>query len=122
MERLESQISAKGMEVFARIDHAAEAGLYLRPTDLIIFVNARACTPLMQSSQTVGIDLPLKALVWQDKAGNTGLSYNGTIIFFKFPRKGLNWIVQRRGLAADAEDNQKMAAALIAISTKVANP
>jgi uncharacterized protein (DUF302 family) len=67
------------MNVFARIDHgagAAEVGLTLRPTELIIFGNARGGTPLMQSSQTVGIDLPLKALVWQDAAAQTWISYN----------------------------------------------
>jgi uncharacterized protein (DUF302 family) len=66
MDRLEAEIRAHGMTVFARIDHAtgaAEAGLELRPTELIVFGNARGGTPLMQSVQTVGIDLPLKALV-----------------------------------------------------------
>ena len=65
--------------MFAHIDHAADAaavGLALRPTDLLIFGNAKGGTPLMQSVQTIGIDLPLKALVWQDEAGMTWLSYN----------------------------------------------
>ena len=78
MERLEAEIRAHGMQVFARIDHAAgaaEVGLDLRPTELIIFGNARAGTPLMQMSPTVGLDLPLKALVWQDEVGKTWLSY-----------------------------------------------
>jgi uncharacterized protein (DUF302 family) len=67
------------MTVFARVDHAAgaaEAGLPLRPTDLLIFGAARGGTPLMQAAQTIGIDLPLKALVWQDEEGKTFLSYN----------------------------------------------
>jgi uncharacterized protein (DUF302 family) len=79
MDRLVAEIRAKGMNVFARIDHAAgaaEVGLKLRPTELILFGNARGGTPLMQSVQTVGIDLPLKALVWQDAAGKTWISYN----------------------------------------------
>ena len=79
MDRLEAEIRAQGMTVFARIDHAAgaaEAGLKLLPTELIIFGNARGGTPLMQSIQTVGIDLPLKALVWEDASGTTWLSYN----------------------------------------------
>src|SRR6476619_8254171 len=79
MNRLETEIRTKGLEVFARIDHAAgaaEVGLNLRPTELIIFGNAKAGTPLMQSIQTVGIDLPLKALVWQDASGTAWLSYN----------------------------------------------
>src|SRR5215470_11850564 len=74
MDRLEAEIKAKGMTVFARIDHAAGAAavaLALRPTELLIFGNARGGTPLMQSAQTIGIDLPLKALVWQDASGKT---------------------------------------------------
>jgi len=66
MDRLEAEAKAKGMTVFARIDHAAGAtgmGLSLRPTELLIFGNAKGGTPLMQSVQTIGIDLPLKALV-----------------------------------------------------------
>lgn len=79
MSRLEAEIRAKGLTVFAHIDHAAgaaEIGLQLRPTDLIIFGNAKGGTPLMQSVQTIGIDLPLKALVWQDASGDTWLSYD----------------------------------------------
>ena len=75
IDRLEAEIRAKGMAVFARIDHAAgaaEVGLTLAPTELIVFGNARGGTPLMQSVQTVGIDLPLKVLVWQDAAEKTG--------------------------------------------------
>src|SRR5437867_13425821 len=95
MDRLEAEIRAQGMTVFARIDHAAgaaEAGLELRPTELIIFGNARGGTPLMQASQTAGIDLPLKALVWQDAAGKTWLSYNDP-----------SWIVRRTGLGIRGE-------------------
>src|SRR6267143_6428096 len=95
MDRLEAAIRAQGMKVFARIDHAAgasEAGLELRPTEVIIFGNARGGTPLMQSAQTIGIDLPLKALVWQDASGNTWLSYNDP-----------SWLVQRHGLGAESE-------------------
>src|SRR4030095_11505857 len=78
-DRLEAEIRAKGMAVFARIDHAAgavEAGLSLRPTEVLIFGNAKTGTPLMQAVQTIAIDLPLKALVWQDASGDTWLSYN----------------------------------------------
>src|ERR1700742_5001002 len=79
MTRLEAAVKAKGMTVFARIDHAAgatAAGLALRPTEVLIFGNAKGGTPLMEAEQTIGIDLPLKALVWQDAAGETWLSYN----------------------------------------------
>jgi uncharacterized protein (DUF302 family) len=78
MNRFEAQVRARGMTVFAHIDHAAGAtasGLSLRPTELLIFGSAKAGTPLVQSDQTVGIDLPLKALVWQDASGDTWLSY-----------------------------------------------
>jgi uncharacterized protein (DUF302 family) len=101
MERLETEIRAKGLNVFARIDHAAgaaEVGLPLAPTDLIIFGNTRGGTPLMQSIQTVGIDLPLKILVWQDAANNTWLSYNEP-----------SWIAQRHGVAGTASTIDKMA-------------
>lgn len=79
MKRFETEVKAKGMTVFAHVDHAAgatAAGMQLRPTDLLIFGAAKGGTPLMQSVQTIGIDLPLKALVWQDEAGTTFLSYN----------------------------------------------
>ncbi len=79
MDRLEAEIKAKGMVAFARIDHAAGAaqvGLPLRPTELLVFGGAKAGTPLMQSNQSIGIDLPLKALVWQDANGKVWLSYN----------------------------------------------
>ncbi len=77
--RLEKVLAAKGMTVFARIDHAAGAakvGENLRPTVLIIFGNPKVGTPLMQSSQSIGIDLPQKALVWEDESGKVWLSYN----------------------------------------------
>src|SRR5215475_7613537 len=108
MDRLEAQIQAKGLNVFARIDHAlgaAEAGLPLAPTNLIIFGNARGGTPLMQSIQTVGIDLPLKILVWQDAANNTWISYNE-------PR----WIAQRHGVVDGESTINKMADLLGAIA------
>ena|ERR1700719_374676 len=113
MDRLEAEIRAKGLNVFARVDHAAgaeEAGLELRPTNLIIFGNARGGTPLMQASQTAGIDLPLKVLVWQDAAGKTWLSYNEP-----------SWIAQRHHLGIKAEIVDKMAAALSAMAKKAAN-
>jgi len=72
MNRFEDEVRARGMTVFAYIDHAgsaAAAGLLLDPTDLLIFGNAQGSAPSMQKTQTVGIDLPLKALVWQDPTG-----------------------------------------------------
>ena len=79
MARIEAGIKAHGMNIFARVNHAAlaaEAGLALRPTEVILFGNPRGGTPLMQASQTMGIDLPLKILVWQDASGQTQVSYN----------------------------------------------
>jgi uncharacterized protein (DUF302 family) len=79
MDRLESAVKEKGLNVFARIDHAAGAakvGKKLRATELLIFGNPQGGTPFMECSQTVGIDLPLKALVWQDAAGQVWLGYN----------------------------------------------
>ena len=79
MSRLETAVKAKGMSVFARIDHAAAAaniGMLLRPTEVLFFGNPKGGTPLMQSTQTIAIDLPLRALVWQDASGKTWLSYN----------------------------------------------
>ncbi|MGA2843733.1 MAG: DUF302 domain-containing protein, partial [Steroidobacteraceae bacterium] len=67
------------MTVFAHVDHAAGAaavGLSLSPTDLLVFGNATGGTPLMQTVQTIGIDLPLKVLVWQDASRKAWLSYN----------------------------------------------
>jgi uncharacterized protein (DUF302 family) len=78
LERLEAEVKAKGLTVFGRIDHAAGAatvGMPLRPTTVVIFGNPKGGTPLMQASQLVGIELPLKVLVWQDAAGKTWLSY-----------------------------------------------
>src|SRR5215470_11184721 len=108
MDRLDAEIRAKGLNVFARIDHAAgaaEVGLTLAPTVLIIFGNARSGTPLMQSAQTVGIDLPLKILVWQDAANNTWVSHNEP-----------SWIAQRHGVAGGESTIDKMADLLRAIA------
>jgi len=111
MSRLEAEIRAKGMTVFAHIDHAAgatAAGLPLRPTDLLIFGAAKGGTPLMQAVQTIGIDLPLKALVWQDDAGATFLSYNDP-----------GYLTHRHGLGEAARPVvEAMSTALKAITAK----
>ena len=108
MKRLEAAITAKGLTVFARIDHAAGAsgaGLSLRPTEVLIFGNAKGGTPLMQPVQTIGIDLPLKALVWQDATGETWLSYNDPA--WLAARHGLNGM---EGVAAKLADVLKAVA------------
>ena len=79
MARLEAAVKDRNLTVFAKIDHAAGAAKInkaLRPTELLIFGNPQGGTPLMECAQTAGIDLPLKALVWQDAAGKVMLSYN----------------------------------------------
>ena len=79
MDRLEAQAKQAGLNIFARIDHAAGAakiGKKLRPTEVLIFGNPQGGTPFMECAQTVGIDLPLKALVWEDAAGQVWLGYN----------------------------------------------
>ena len=78
-DRLEKNLKEKGMTVFIRIDHALGArntGQELRPTELIIFGNPKVGTPLIQCGQSVAIDLPQKALVWEDEAGYVWLTYN----------------------------------------------
>jgi uncharacterized protein (DUF302 family) len=90
VDRLDAAVAARGMTVMARIDHAAAAaavGLPLRPTEVVMFGNAKGGTPLMEVAQTTGIDLPLKALVWQDIAGNTWVSYNDPA-----------WVARRHGI------------------------
>jgi uncharacterized protein (DUF302 family) len=90
IDRLASTVTSRGMAVFARIDHAAGAaqvGLELRPTLLLVFGSPVGGTPLMQDRQTAGIDLPLKVLAWQDAAGAVWVSYSD-------PR----WLAERHGL------------------------
>src|ERR1700689_4563374 len=112
MNRFEGEVRSRGMTVFAHIDHAAggaAASLSLRPTDLLIFGNAKGGTPLMQAAQTIGIDLPLKALVWQDAQGGTWLSYNDPA-----------WLAQRQGLEDAAEAAVRMMAGALAAIAKAA--
>jgi uncharacterized protein (DUF302 family) len=115
MKRFEAEVRAKGMTVFAHIDHAAGAagaGLPLRPTDLLIFGAAKGGTPLMQSVQSIGIDLPLKALVWQEDSGTTWLSYNDPA-----------YLAHRHGLGESARSvTDAMSGALKAIASKAITP
>jgi uncharacterized protein (DUF302 family) len=113
VDRLQKEIHAHGMIIFARIDHTAGAtavGLSLRPTELIIFGNARGGSPLMQAVQTVGVDLPLKALVWEDADGQTWLSYNE-------PR----WIAERHGITGTKPVLSEIAAMVSAVSKAATN-
>lgn len=113
MNRLEAEVKGKGLTVFAHIDHAAGAaavGLGLNPTDLLIFGNAKGGTPLMQAVQTIGIDLPLKILVWQDGGGRTWLSYNDP-----------HWLAKRHGIDGAAIAAVNGLAAALAGLTKAAS-
>ena len=79
LDRLEAAVKSKGITVFARIDHSGEAakvGMKMRPTQLLIFGNPKTGTALMNSSPSIAIDLPLKALAWEDENGKVWLSYN----------------------------------------------
>jgi uncharacterized protein (DUF302 family) len=79
LDRLEAILGAKGIKVFARIDHSGEAekvGMKMPPTQVLIFGNPKGGTPLMLAAPTSAIDLPLKALAWQDSDGGVWLSYN----------------------------------------------
>jgi uncharacterized protein (DUF302 family) len=92
IDRLGRIATARGLLVFARIDHAAGAaqvGMALRPTELVLFGHPRGGTPLMQERQTAGIDLPLKALAWEDAEGKVWLTYNE-----------IPWLADRHNLGA----------------------
>jgi uncharacterized protein (DUF302 family) len=105
IDRLEAVLKGGGATIIARVDHAAGAAsvnLPLRPAELLIFGNPKGGTPLMQLQQTMGIDLPLKALAFEDQAGKVWVSYNDPA-----------WLAARHGIAADgAKVTDAMAAAL----------
>jgi uncharacterized protein (DUF302 family) len=105
LERLESLLQERGIMIFARIDFsgdAARAGLTMRGEQMLIFGNPKAGTPLMQSAPTAGLDLPLKALVWEDADGNTSIAYNDPL-----------YVVRRHGLDAALAANLAAAVPLI---------
>jgi uncharacterized protein (DUF302 family) len=79
LKRLDSVLLSRGLAVFARVDHSGEAekiGMKMHPTQVIIFGSPKAGTPVMVASPTLAIDLPLKALVWEDAGGKVWVSYN----------------------------------------------
>ncbi|MGA2491488.1 MAG: DUF302 domain-containing protein [Roseiarcus sp.] len=112
MDRLAAAVTARGAAVVARVDHAAAAataGLALAPTEVLIFGNPKAGTPLMQTAQTIGIDLPLRALVWRDASGITHLGYNDPY-----------WLARRYGAEVGHEAVLKAMAALLAAAAEEA--
>lgn len=115
LDRLETDVKGKGLTVFARIDHAAGAaavGMTLLPIAVLIFGNARGGTPLMQANPLIGIDLPLKVLVWQDTSGKTWLSYTDPAL-----------LAQRYGLPAETSAQVKVLAGVLhAVTTHAAGP
>lgn len=113
-DRLESVLVNKGMTIFIRIDHsqgALSVGKELRPTVLVIFGNPRLGTVLMQCNQAVGIDLPQKALIWEDDTGQAHLSYNDP-----------GYLADRHSLAGCSEAVEKITGALKNIASKATGP
>jgi uncharacterized protein (DUF302 family) len=106
--RILSVIGKLGMTVLARVDHsaaAAEVEMELRPTEVILFGNPKTGTPLMQDAQTIGVDLPLKVLVWQDEQDRTWVAYNDPF-----------WLAKRHAVAEESTPVvEKMALALAKI-------
>jgi uncharacterized protein (DUF302 family) len=102
IDRLEASLKSAGITVFARIDHAAgaqAAGLSLRPTQVLIFGNPKAGTLLMQSRQAIGLDLPLRAVAWEDLAGKVRLTYTDVA-----------WLARRYRLGQETEGTLAMLA------------
>jgi uncharacterized protein (DUF302 family) len=97
LARVEALLKEKGLAIFARIDHSGEAekvGLKMRPTQLLIFGSPKAGTPMMVAAPSLAIDLPLKALAWEDGQGKVWLSYNAP-----------EYLQQRHGFPADLMKN-----------------
>jgi uncharacterized protein (DUF302 family) len=105
IDRLVKQLVPMSMQMFARIDHAAgavAAGMNLRPTELLVFGNAKRGTPLMQEHQTCGIDLPSKFLAWEDEDKQVWLTYNDPI-----------WIADRHSLSEQSREPSEILAVAI---------
>ena len=106
VNRLESILAERGVRMFALIDHSGEAakiGMKMRPTKLVIFGSPKGGTPVMVAAPTLAIDLPLKALVWEDEGGKVWVSYNSP-----------EYLQQRHGVPQDLIKNIAVAGALVA--------
>lgn len=113
MDRLEAVVKQRGLNVFVRVDHAAGAakiGKTLRPTEVLIFGNPQGGTPFMECAQSAGIDLPLKALVWEDAAAQVWLGYNDPA-----------WLAQRHG-ATDCPAVGNLSKALAGLAAAAIQP
>ncbi len=105
LNKLKTTIEARGLKIFALIDHSGEAekaGLKMRPTELLIFGSPKAGTPLMVAAPTLAIDLPLKMLVWEDADGKVWVSYNSP-----------DYLQQRHRIPADLVKNIAGVGALV---------
>jgi len=108
--KLEDILQAKGVKVFALVDHSGEAekaGLQMRPTKLLIFGSPKAGTPLMVAAPSIALDLPMKILVWEDAVGKVWISYNAPAYLQKrhgFPQELVPTIAAVEGLAAKAAE------------------
>jgi uncharacterized protein (DUF302 family) len=112
INRLANKATSLGLRVFARIDHAAGAaqvGMDLRPTELLIFGSPKGGTPLMRDQQTAGIDLPLKVLAWEGEDGQVRLIYNDPA-----------WLARRHGLGTASRDSLEAIAKALATLTQSA--
>jgi uncharacterized protein (DUF302 family) len=106
LRRLESVLAERGVRLFALIDHSGEAekiGMKMRPTKLVIFGSPKGGTPVMVAAPTLAIDLPLKALIWEDEGGKVWVSYNSP-----------EYLQQRHGVPEDLIKNIAVAGALVA--------
>jgi uncharacterized protein (DUF302 family) len=112
LDRLTTALMAAGLRVFARINHASnagEVGLSLRPTELLIFGHPKGGTPLMQDKQTAGIDLPVKALAWEDEEGSVWLTYNEAA-----------WLATRHGLGDESSNAiEAIEAGLVTLASSI---
>ncbi len=114
VDRLEAAVKSRGAAVVAKVDHAAAAqanGLSLRPTVLVVFGNPKLGTPLMQSQQTAGLDLPLRVLIWQDAGGTTQVGYTPVAA-----------IASRHGVSDRNDAVERIAGALAAIVSEATTP
>jgi uncharacterized protein (DUF302 family) len=110
LRRVESVLQEKGLTIFCRIDHSGEAekvGLQMHPTQLILFGSPRGGTPVMVASPTIAIDLPLKALIWQDAGGQVWVSYNSP-----------EYLEQRHNVPQDLVKNISAVGALLQSAVK----
>jgi len=106
MKRLESILAERGVRVFTVVDHSGEGekvGMKMRPTKLVIFGNPKGGTPLMIAAPSLAIDLPLKALIWEDESGKVWITYNSP-----------EYLQQRHGVPEDLIKNIAVAGALAA--------